>query len=197
MTRTKRAPSIGYVVLAVTDTALAAAGTDRPRWFTKPLLMPTLMAGRERPTQLALGLSGAGDIALLGKSPAAFTAGLGCFLGGQVAWISALRRRGSQGALARQPALALPVVSAWCGLNAYLWHRTGPDRVPVLVYSTLLAAMALTALDTGDPVTATGGVLFMTSDSLIALDRFGDARLPAHEGWVMATYTIAQALLAA
>jgi len=44
---------------------------------------------------------------------------------------------------------------------------------------------------------ATGGALFMVSDSLIALDRFGGLHLPLHEGWVMATYTTAQALLAA
>jgi uncharacterized membrane protein YhhN len=191
-----RLPNPGYLALAIADTALAAAGKERARWLTKPLLMPALMVGRDRPTQVALGLSGAGDVALLGRSQAAFTTGLGCFLGGHVAWIAALRNRGGAGLLRRQPSLGLPVIASWAALNAYLWPRTGRDRLPVLVYGTVLAAMTLAAIDTGDPATAAGGALFMASDSLIALERFGGVHLPLHEGWVMATYTAAQALLA-
>ena len=85
---------------------------------------------------------------------------------------------------------------AWAGLNAYLWPRAGRDRLPVLAYSTALLATALAALDTGDPVTAAGGTLFLTSDTLIALERFADVQLPLHEGLVMTTYATAQALLA-
>jgi len=192
-----RPPNVVYVALAVADTALAAAGADRPRWLTKPLLMPALMVDRDRPTQVALALSWGGDVALMWTTPAAFTAGLGCFLGGQVAWVAALRTRGSGGGLRRKPVRGLPVVAGWAALNAYLWGRTGSDRIPVVVYSSVLAAMALAAVDTGDPLTAAGGGLFMASDSLIALERFAGLRLPMHEGWVMATYTTAQALLAA
>jgi uncharacterized membrane protein YhhN len=195
MSTVHRKPHVVYLGLAVADTVLAAAGADRPRWLTKPLLMPALMVAHDRPTRVALALSGAGDVALLGRSQAAFTAGLGCFLGGQVAWIAALRARGSRGGLRRRPVLGVPVVAAWAGLNAYLWKRTGRDRIPVVLYSTVLAGMALVAVDTGDPATAAGGGLFMASDSLIALQRFGG--LAPHEGWVMATYTAAQALLAA
>lgn len=186
----------GYVGLSVVDTLLAAAGKDRSRRVTKPLLMPVLMRGRDRPTRRALALSGAGDVALLGESEAAFTAGLASFLGAQLAWIAALRSRPSAGLLHRRPVLAMPYVAAWAGLNAYLWPRAGRDRVPVVAYSTVLAAMALTALDAGGRA-AVGGGLFMASDALLALDRFGGVQLPAHDGWVMATYTAAQALLAA
>ena len=45
-------------------------------------------------------------------------------------------------------------------------------------------------------LTAAGGALFLASDTLLALEKFGDLRLPAHEGLVMATYASAQALLA-
>ena len=34
-------------------------------------------------------------------------------------------------------------------MNAYLWKRTGKDRLPVLVYSSALLAMSLAALDSG------------------------------------------------
>ena len=33
-------------------------------------------------------------------------------------------------------------------------------------------------------------------NALLALERFAGVHLPAHEGWVMASYTAAQALLA-
>jgi uncharacterized membrane protein YhhN len=184
-----------YAVVAVTDATLAATGRRAQRRLTKPLLMPLLMVGCNRPTQRALALGGAGDVALLGSSDSAFRVGLASFLAGHLAWMVALRGRAS-GRLGRTPVLALPYVAAWAGLNAYLWRRTGSERIPVLLYSTALLGTALAALDTGDPVTTAGGVLFLTSDALLALEHFGDLHLPFHEGIVMATYTTAQALLA-
>jgi uncharacterized membrane protein YhhN len=184
-----------YAALAAVDAALAATGRDSARRLTKPLLMPTLLRGKDRATQRALALGGVGDVALLGSGRAAFTAGLGAFLAGHVAWMAALRPQ-STGVLARRPAAALPYALAWMGLNAYLWPRTGKDRLPVLVYSAALAGTALAALDTGELDVAAGGALFMASDALLALERFGGVHLPAHEGVVMATYTSAQALLA-
>jgi uncharacterized membrane protein YhhN len=185
-----------FTALAAADALLATTGRDRARRATKPLLMPTLMLGKDRATQSALGLGGLGDVALLGKGDAAFTAGLGSFLGGHVAWMRALRGRGEGGYLRRRPAAAVPYVAAWAGLNAYLWSRTGKDRLPVLAYSTALLGTALVALDTGDARTAAGGALFMASDTLLALEKFADVHLPAHEGLVMASYTSGQALLA-
>lgn len=183
-----------YPLLAALDTVLAATGREGARRVSKPLLMPSLLRGRSRPTQRALALGGLGDIALLGESDLAFTAGLGSFLLGHLAWVAALRGR-STGHL--KPAQAVPYLAAWAGLNAYLWSRTGKDRLPVVAYSTALLATALAAADTGNPATTVGGALFLTSDTLLALERFAGVHLPAHEGLVMATYTTGQALLAA
>jgi uncharacterized membrane protein YhhN len=183
-------------VIAAADTLLAATRRDRLRWLTKPLLMPALLVGRDRPTQRALALGWVGDVALLCAGDAAFTAGLVSFLAGHVAWIIALRRRPGGGRLRARPALAAPYLGAFGALNAYLWPRTGRDRIPVVVYSTVLLAMSLAALDSGSPKTAAGGVLFGVSDSLLALEKFGGVHLPGGEGTVMATYAGAQALLA-
>jgi uncharacterized membrane protein YhhN len=191
----RRATTV-FVTLAAADTVLAGMGRDRPRWLTKPLLMPALMAGSDRSSRRALAFGAAGDVALLGSGDAAFTAGLVSFLAGHVAWIAALRQRPGGGRVRSRPALALPYLTAFGLLNAYLWPRTGKDRIPVLGYSTALLAMALTALNTGSPRAAGGGALFMLSDSLLALEKFAGIQLPAHEGLVMATYTSAQALLA-
>jgi uncharacterized membrane protein YhhN len=185
-----------FLALAIADTVLAATGRSSARRITKPLLMPVLMLGRDRPTQRALALGGVGDVALLGRGQVAFTAGLGSFLGGHAAWIAALRARGGCALVRRRPVLAVPELAA-CGLlNAVLWRHTGRDRWPVLAYSAALTAMAVVALDSGEPAAAAGGAAFMASDCLLALERFGVVRLPWHEGWVMATYTAAQALLA-
>lgn len=191
-----RRSTAAYAALAVADTVLAASGRDRPRRLTKPLLMPALLRGKDVPTRRALTLSGIGDVALLGRSDAAFTAGLGSFLLGHLTWIAALRNRQGRGLVRRRPALVVPYLAAYGGLNAYLWKRTGKDRVPVLVYSSALLAMALVALDSGKPMTAVGGGLFLASDTLLALEKFGGVQLPGHEGLVMASYTAAQALLA-
>ena len=126
-----------FVAVAAADTLMAATGHDRRRWLTKPLLMPVLMVGRDRLTQRALALGAVGDVALLGSSETAFTAGLVSFLAGHIAWIIALGQR--------------------------------PGG---------------------------GGALFLVSDALLALEKFGGVHLPAHEGLVMAAYTSAQALLA-
>ena len=185
-----------FMALAAADTVLAGAGRDRPRWLTKPLLMPALMAGSDRGSWRALALGGAGDVALLGSSDAAFTAGLACFLAGHAAWIHALRQRPGGGRLRSRPVLAVPYLAAYGALSAYLWPRTGKDRLPVLAYSTALLAMSLAALDSGSRRAAAGGALFLLSDTLLALEKFAGLHLPAHEGMVMATYTTAQALLA-
>lgn len=172
-----------YALLAAVDTVLAATGRHQLRRLTKPLLMPTLLRGKPRPVQRALALGGLGDVALLGSGPAAFPAGLGSFLAGHVAWVAALRPHSTRALSTRR---ALPYLAAWAGLNAYLWPRTGRDRIPVLIYSTALLGTGLAA----------GGALFLVSDALLALERFGDLHLPAHEGLVMGTYTSGQALLA-
>lgn len=189
-------PTPAFVAVAAADVMLAARDRKRLRLLTKPLLMPALMVNRDRPTQRALALGGIGDDALLGESPAAFSAGLGAFLLGHLAWIAAFHGRPSTKLVRRHPELVIPYAIAWAAFNGYLWPRTGRDRYPVIAYSTVLAVMALAALDTGKPATAIGGALFLTSDGLLALERFAGIRFAAHEGVVMATYTAAQALLA-
>lgn len=185
-----------FAVAAAADVLLAAAGRHGARRLTKPLLTPALMVGRDRATQVALGLGGAGDVALLGSGDGAFTAGLGSFLAGHVAWIVALRRRDPGGRLRDRRAAAVAEVAAYAALNAALWRRTGPHRVPVVVYSTALLAMALTALDSRSPRVAAGGALFLVSDAVLALDRFAGIRPPAADAVVMSTYAAAQGLLA-
>jgi uncharacterized membrane protein YhhN len=185
-----------FTALAAADALLAIAARDRERWLTKPLLMPVLMPGRTRAAQRALALSWVGDLALLGSGDPAFQAGLVSFLASHLAWISALRKQPGGGRLRARPVLAIPPLAAVGVVSVRLWPLTGRDRIPVLLYSIALLAMALTALDQDSPAAGAGGLLFLASDALLALRRFGVVNQRYADGVVMATYAAAQALLA-
>jgi uncharacterized membrane protein YhhN len=201
----RRAVPPAYAAVAAADVVLAARHMQRARWVTKPLLMPLLAAsvvrsGRGRDTAgravlAGLGWSGLGDIALLGEGEPAFGAGLASFLAAHCCYTLAFLRRRA-GGTRRWPALAGLYVVAWAVLSAVLFPRTGRLRAPVLVYGTALMGMALAALDTGDPRVAVGGAVFLVSDSILALDAFDAASVPGGDALVMATYAVAQALIA-
>lgn len=193
-----------YCVLSAADVALAATGNRRARRFTKPLLMPVLavhVAGADnsrdtKPLVLAgLGLSGVGDVALLTKTDARLAAGMGAFLSAHCCYLAAFSKR-RRGGVRRAPWLAGAYGLAWLGLNAKLWPRTGRLRLPVVVYGSALAAMAVAALDTDVPAVVAGGAAFLVSDSILALNTFGDASSPTADALVMLTYTAAQGLIA-
>src|SRR5690242_21453212 len=97
-----------FAALAAADALLAVTGHGRRRWLTKPLLMPVLMAGRDRPAQRALALGGAGGVGLLGEGGGALSAGLVSFLVGHLAWVAAPRPRPRGGGLRAPPAPAVP-----------------------------------------------------------------------------------------
>ena len=201
----RRVPVLpAYCAVAATDVLLAARGNRRARRLTKPALMPLLalhVAGRDgdedtQPLVLAgLGMSWVGDVALLAKGEGAFAAGLVSFLAAHGCYLAAFGRR-RRGGLRRAPWVAVAYGLAWCGLNAVLLPRTGRLRLPVLVYGTALAAMAVAALDTDDAAVAAGGAAFLASDSILALRTFGGATVPNADALVMLTYTAAQGLIA-
>lgn len=196
----------GYAALAAADTAFAARRMRRARWLTKPALMPALAVAATAgngtgetpadPMMLAgLGFSWLGDVALIGEGDGPFAVGLGSFLAAHFFYLAAMRRR-RKGVVRRRIWIAAGYGLSWCVLNAVLWNRTGRLRLPVVIYGTTLAAMALAALDTGSPATAIGGAAFLLSDSILALDKFDVVELPAADALVMASYTAAQALIA-
>ena len=193
-----------YVVLSLADALLAQTGWRGARRVTKPLLMPVLMAdvvaseGQQADKRVlaGLGLSWAGDVALMKPGDAAFGAGLGSFLAAHFCYLAAFRSRRRQGGSVGGAPLKLVYAVAWLALNALLLPRAGRLRVPVFVYGATLAAMAGAAADTGSPGVAAGGAAFLISDSVLALNKFEAAHIPAAGAVVMLTYTAAQALIA-
>lgn len=128
-----------------------------------------------------------------------FTAGLAAFLVAQAcytfAFLSGIRFR-----IAAGPALALLAYGAvlFVILNPGLKRM----RVPVLFYILAISTMVLAALEryvqAGSPAAlaaCAGAVLFLISDSVLAVDRFVRP-FRAAQGVILSTYFAAQTLIA-
>ena len=189
---------------------------------TKPLLMPLLGAWLWsvtrnnlqtglRPAWLAgLAFSTLGDTLLMftGKSSGGqfFLMGLGAFLLAHGCYIIGLRSlmRRREGYVRKNPWTILPFALYLFGLLAWIW----PDvpvamRGPVVVYAIVITAMALSVVDVlygyvaASVFTAmmAGAGLFVLSDSLIAVSKFGHPFAGSRVA-IMATYIVGQWLLA-
>lgn len=163
-----------------------------PRGRGQPAARRGVLAG--------LVLSLGGDVALLWPARG-FLPGLVCFLLAHLCYLAAFTRvqrlAARWGPFAAYAALAAAILgSLWPGVPA-------PLRVPVVGYVVCLAAMAaqtavLWRCRPADPATrrlALGGALFLTSDALLATNRFA-APLPAASLWILSTYWLAQACIA-
>jgi uncharacterized membrane protein YhhN len=201
----------GCATLAV----LSAPWALQAAWMNvvfKPLATALIMAwawprGMGDPARrwvlAGLALSWAGDVALLWQQQG-FLPGLVSFLAAHACYLVAFTR-GTRW-LAWWPAavlyggLAATVLAAlWPGIPAGLG---GPVAVYVLALATMSAQAAsqwqarVGTLRAGAAArAAAGGALFMLSDALLATDRFA-APLPAASLWILASYWLAQGLIA-
>lgn len=187
---------VAFAVAAFAELLSVAVDWRTGQLLAKPLLMPLLaayVAARRgpRPLVAALLLGWGGDVFLLSSHDGAFLAGMGCFAAGHLCYLALFGRRRTRVDLALGYALLLLVTLALLrpGLPAEL-------RVPVAVYSLLLAAMAYRASGLG-PLAGAGGALFLLSDTLIATGVAEWPQPPAADLWIMLTYIAAQALLTA
>ena len=185
-------------------------------WIAKPLATLLIAAivwrahaappGYRRAILLGMALSCIGDIALMLPFDA-FVPGLIAFLLAHLCYIVAFRAgfRAGRGLL-----FAAALLAVFAGINlAGLWPLLPNDlRIPVVVYVVVLALMATLALarawannaatpsaPTSARWAATGAVLFVISDSVLAWDRFGGG-LPAATLCVLSTYYAAQYCIA-
>lgn len=173
---------------------------------TKPLLMPALLLGlvlglparRSRLLlwgALALVFSWLGDVLLQNPGDIGFLLGMGAFGLAHVAYLALylgpLRTR-------RVPwwGILLGLVW-WGGMVGILAANLGGLLVPVALYGLVLGAAAVCALATR-PIVAVGALVFLVSDTLLALDRFlpGFA-FPAIDFSIMLTYCLGQGLIIA
>jgi len=145
--------------------------------------------------------SAVGDVCLVWPERF-FTRGLASFLIAHCLYVGAFASGAAAGGMA-WPWLA-GILGTAAILLARLWPHLGRVRGAVLAYVAVIAVMAWTAARrAGAPATPVpsgvlalvGSLLFMTSDAILALDRFA-RRIPAAHAVVMITYYAAQTLIA-
>ncbi|MGN6418303.1 MAG: lysoplasmalogenase [Pseudobacter sp.] len=185
------------------------------RYFTKPLLMILLLVwflsyylqdsrGRMLVTW-ALIFSCGGDIFLLftANNEIFFMAGLVSFLVAHIFYLLFFLRVKKQNRPGKpwNPIVVFLMLIYISVLFYILKPGAGPLKVPVLVYASVLGAMLLAAIHAfhfpaqlSGAFCVTGAMLFVVSDSLLALDKFHQS-FKAASLLVMTTYCLAQLLL--
>jgi uncharacterized membrane protein YhhN len=171
----KPATLLALVVAAVLIDPAAGAGS-RQAWFVA-----------------ALVFSLAGDVLLM-LPREQFVGGLTAFLVGHLCYIAGLWTNGPALGWFLLAVVALAAIIGTLGrtiLPAVRRHE--PALVPpVAAYMTVIGVMVATAIASGNLVAAVGAVLFATSDTMIAWDRFV-GRFERAGLWIMVTYHLGQA----
>jgi uncharacterized membrane protein YhhN len=192
-------PALNFIFKPLTTLLILAFAW--PRGVGQPLARRWVLTG--------LLLSLCGDVALLWPQQG-FLPGLVSFLLAHLAYLRAFTR-GSGLRLAARPLPFVFYALLGAAILTGLWPGVpAPLRGPVLAYVLCLAAMAAQAAAVGSTtlagpgtpneraraaVLALGGALFLSSDALLASDRFA-APLPYASLWILGTYWAAQGCIA-
>lgn len=205
-----------FVVVAVAELCSHAFEWQFLNEFTKPLLMPILLVylrkGMKVPVNLsfilavfALVFSWFGDVALMYvyKEDWFFLLGLGAFAIAQTLYFFSFKHAKTHGTQANFAPIqhvfnVFPFALFAIGLLYTLWPFLDGLKIPVTVYATLICMMALGAVyRNGKTNTESfnqvvfGAILFILSDSLIAINKFY-APMENASVWIMGTYILAQ-----
>lgn len=202
-----------FIVASIVNVFSQFLASAQLNQFTKPILMPLLIfyvyeSSKGKVTLrilwlcLAIFLSWLGDVALLYQANGElfFMIGIGFFLLAQVTYIVVLKKSSYQlfqfNLIKVIPFVVYPII-----LFAILIPNAGNLAVPIFVYGIVISVMAGTAR-LRENVTSResfqlafyGSLLFVASDSILALNKFYVA-IPLAGVWVMSTYIGAQLLL--
>lgn len=177
----------------------------------KPLLMPMLLLlhysakGEINPLLASALIAGwIGDIFLIKPEGNRFLAGLGAFLIGHIFYIILFASRLEIPVdLFNLPVLLILVPYVLFGFLffRYLKNDLGPMKFPVLVYMVCIVMMSVTALQFRlysvgiiFVLPLTGSLLFLISDSLLALSTFKGEKRFSYSA-IIITYVAAQMLI--
>lgn len=208
VSRSTLVPFVPYAAVGLLHLVALAVGAELLATFTKPILMPLLFVAlswalrraTDRPARGELAVfasigilfSWAGDVLLGAPLSSGFLLGLGSFFCAHLSYLllflRPLRRR-------RLPWAALLLLPWWVLLLIVLAPHLGALIVPVAIYGLVLGAVAAAALACNRWV-AVGALLFLASDTLLALKQF----LPDFGFWqadflIMLLYIAGQGLI--
>ena len=185
-------------------------------YFVKPLIMIWiavyfLLCARKTsftvPVLLAFFFSWVGDnfLMLSGSNELFFYAGVGGFFCAQVSYVYTFIKfseKGGKGFLQQNPWIAVFFLAYMAGILYLLFPGLeGMMKVVITIYAFSLILMSMTALNRSGRVGALsfrlvfiGSLLFVLSDSMIAIDKF-HSDLPLAGFLIMITYIAAQYMI--
>ena len=191
-------------------------GNIRMEYPVKPLIMIWMAVyfliyrqkrALTRPVLIAFFFSWLGDILLMfsDRSELFFFAGVGGFFLAQVSYIylfTKFSEQGGKGYLQENLIIGFLFLGYVAGIFYLLYPGlTGVMKPVLLIYALSLIGMSMMALNRKERVNREsfllvfiGSVLFVLSDSLIALDKFY-REIPMGGFWIMLTYVSAQYLI--
>ena len=204
-----------FIVLCITELAAEMMALEVLVQLTKPLLMPVLLVYMRKsttgPISLSLLLAAAalifsfvGDSVLMYASldEMYFLIGLGAFAVAQLFYVFSFSKAVNTNIpplsnilkiLYSTPFLIYSVV-----FISLIWDGIGALKIPVSIYTALIMSMALSAVyrqgradRDGVNQVIFGAILFVLSDSLIAINKFY-APMENARFFIMLTYILAQ-----
>ena len=184
-------------------------GKEDLRIFTKPLIIPLLgltyyFSLDKKPSMwkdavlLALLFSWFGDILLQKESM--FVPGLICFLTAHIFYIYFFVRTSSKNTsyFKLRPVMLIAVLAYLIEFMYLLWPSLGAMKLPVLIYGITISTMLSAAIwqyqkldDRTSLFLIIGATLFVTSDSILAINKFSSPFETAGV-FIMTTYILAQ-----
>jgi uncharacterized membrane protein YhhN len=204
--------SIIYFLIGIIAVILLEQTSFYPGFFAKCMIIPALivmftanlnpLSNRLHMFILAgLFFSWAGDITLefTHNNELFFLLGLVCFLLAHIMYLIVFfGTPGYNSILGNRVYLVLPVLIYGIALVSYLYRDLADMRMPVILYAAVILSMLTGAINRKDKVNTvsyyfvlTGAVLFVISDSAIAVNRFSHQfRLSGIV--IMSTYIVAQ-----
>jgi uncharacterized membrane protein YhhN len=204
-----------FLIVSLAELVALQMEWDILHLISKPLIVLSLIGyywslsnARSMVFVVALLFCWAGDVFLLFQDGASFffLLGLVSFLIGHVLYILSYRyfrwKDTSRGLLGTQKVrLALPIILAGTGLVVVLYPSLADLKIPVMIYALVLTLMVLNAVFRYERTSSgsfwfafAGAVLFMISDSLLAINKFMNP-LPQASLLIMLTYIAAQYLI--
>ena len=189
---------LGFAVFAVADWIAVAESNTRLQYIAKPAALGALLiwaaSAPHPPAWLiaALALSLLGDVYLMLPDDR-FIAGLLAFLLAHFAYIGTFDATFG----ARLPWFAVVLLASAPITRRILGAVRDPSmRVPVAVYTVVVAFMLASALASGLWLAVIGGFLFVVSDGMIAWSRFVEDFASARVA-IIVTYHVGQWFLVA
>ncbi len=211
-----------YIIAATVNIFSENIGMRMPMYISKILLMPLLAAFLYSKTKeaekykfiyLALFFSWLGDIFLMfprqdydpSTAKYFFILGLVSFLIAHInyiiSFIKDIHPNNKVSVLIEKPYLVIPFLLYLLLLMRFLFPHLDAMKLPVSVYGICIILMLIFAFNRKNIVNnksfyyvLVGAVLFIISDSLIAINVFYQ-KMQWHRMVIMLTYTIAQALI--